>query len=249
MAESVRPDNQRPCEVAEMSVLSFTSVNYPESDGKPMGETDLHREEMTRLIQLLKRFYAGRSVYVSGDLLVFYEQGNPKKFIVPDVFVVKGIQPYERRFYKLWVEHKPPDVILEVTSRKTKKTDTTKKPALYRRLRVPEYFLFDPTQDYLDPPLQGYRLVGEGYEPVARDAEGAMVSEQLGMRLRPEGRYLMLHRLDTGERLLTAEEALQLEAEARQAEVEARQAEAEARRAAEAEVARLREELRRRSAP
>ncbi len=72
------------------------------------------------------------------------------------------------------------------------------------------------------------------------------MSEQLGLRLQPEGEQLMLYRLDTGERLLTADEAWQIEAEARQAAERDRQAEAEARRAAEAEVARLREELDRR---
>jgi Uma2 family endonuclease len=207
------------------SIIQVKSVNYPESDGRPMGETDEHRKEMIRQMELLERHFAGQRVYVSGDLLVYYEQGNPKKFVVPDVFVVRDLEPRNRRTYKLWVEGKPPDVILEVTSRKTKKKDTLAKPALYGQLRVPEYFLFDPTQDYLDPPLQGHRLAGSQYEPIAPDAEGALVSASLGLRLRAAGGQLMFHRLDTGDRLLTAEEA---------------------RRAAEAEVARLREELRRR---
>jgi Uma2 family endonuclease len=235
-------------------VIRVTTVNYPESDGKPMGETDEHIEETMRLRQILKQFFAGQRVYVSGNLLVFYEQGNPKKFIVPDVFAVKGIDPGRRRIYKVWFEGKPPDAIIEVTSRKTKKKDTATKPALYEQLRVPEYFLFDLTRDYLEPPLQGHRLVGGRYERIAADAQGALVSEQLGLRLCPEERQLTLYRLDTGERLLTAEESLEIETEARRAEAEARQAEAEARRAAEearqaaeAEVARLREELRRRS--
>jgi hypothetical protein len=151
--------------------------------------------------------------------------------VSPDVFVVKGIGPHRRRTYQLWVEGKVPDVIFEVTSRNTKKADTTKKPLLYRRLRVPEYFLFDPTQDYLDPRLQGYRAVGDRYERIVPDASGALGSEQLGMRLQPEGEHLVLYRLDTGERLLTYKEACQ--------------AAEDARRAAEAEVARLREQLRR----
>ena len=208
------------------SVIQVTSVNYPESDGRPMGETDEHRKEMIRQMELLERYFAGQRVYVSGDLLVYYEQGNPKKFVVPDVFVVQGIEPKNRRVYKLWVERQPPNVIFEVTSRKTKKKDTVTKPALYAQLRVPEYFLFDPTQDYLDPPLQGHRLVGDQYEPIARDDQQTLVCEQLGLRLRAERGQLMFYRLDTSERLLTADEA---------------------RLAAEAEVARLREELRRRS--
>ena len=196
------------------SSIRFTTANYPESDGKPMGESDEHREEMVRLMQLLGRFYAGRPVYVSGNLLVFYEQGDPKKFIVPDVFVVKGIDPGNRRIYKIWFERKPPDAIIEITSRKTKKKDTVTKPALYGQLGVPEYFLFDLTRDYLEPPLQGHRLIGGRYEPIAADAQGGLVSEQLGLRLHADDRHLMLYRLDTGQRLLTAEEELQIEAEA-----------------------------------
>jgi len=249
------------------SIIRFTSVNYPESDGKPMGETDEHCKEMFRQRELLDHYFKGQDVYVSGNLLVYYEQGNPKKFIVPDVFVVKGIKPGNRRIYKLWVERRPPDAIIEVTSKNTKKIDTVTKPALYHQLGVPEYFLLDPTQDYLDPPLQGYRMASGQYEPVLPDSQGDLVSEQLGLRLHAEGGQMMFYRLDTGERLLTAEEARQVEAAARQAaegalraeaqarqaaegalraEAQAHQAEAEARQAAEAEVARLREELRRR---
>jgi len=215
------------------SVLKFTTVNYPESDGKPMGETDEHIDEIIRLRELLRRYYAGQKVYVSGNLLVFYEQGNPKKFFVPDVFVVKGMDPGKRRIYKIWQEKKAPDAIIEVTSRKTKKKDTVTKPALYRQLGVLEYFLFDLTRDYLDPPLQGYRMIGGQYERIAADSEGALLSEQLGLRLCAEDGHLMVYRLDTGQRLLTADEQLEMEAEAR--------------RAAEAEVARLRRQLRRRN--
>ena len=220
------------------SSIQVTSVNYPESDGKPMAETDVHRKEMVRQILLLEQFFAGQRVYVSGNLLLYYEQGNPKKSVAPDVFLVKDLTPGDRRVYKLWVERKTPNVIIEVTSRKTKKKDTVTKPAVYARLGVREYFLFDPTRDYLEPPLQGYRLVADQYKQLAADAQGCLVSEELGLRLEAEQRYLMFYRLDTGERLLTAEEAC------REAE--------ESCRAAEREVARLREELRqlrRRAAP
>ena len=49
--------------------LPIQSVYYPESDGKPMGETDWHRNAIVRLIELLQSHFAGRKVYVSGDLL------------------------------------------------------------------------------------------------------------------------------------------------------------------------------------
>ena len=75
------------------SVIHVSQVDYPESDGKPMGETDDHRREMVRHIELLEDFYQGQKVYVSGDLLVYYVRGNPRKYVVPDAFVVKGIAP------------------------------------------------------------------------------------------------------------------------------------------------------------
>ncbi len=239
------------------SVIQVSQVYYPESDGKPMGETDDHRKEMIRHIEMLEDYYRGQKVYVSGNLLVYYVQGDPRTFVVPDAFVAKGIPRGNRRTYKVWVEGKTPDVIIETTSRKTRRTDTRDKPQLYARLGVKEYFLFDPHGEYLDPPLQGYRLAGDGYERIVPDADGALDSQELELRLRIAGKHLDFVRWDTGERLLTRTSQVQREAEARQREAEARQREAQARQreaeradreaaarqAAEAEMARLRDEL------
>jgi len=273
------------------SIIDVSIVHYPESDGKPMGETDLHRNAMVCHIETLRYCFRGQRAYVSGDLLVYFEQGNPKKFVVPDTFVVFGIEPYPRRVYKIWVEGKAPDVVIETTSKKTRRKDTLEKPAIFAQIGIKEYFLYDPTQEYLDPPLQGYRLVNGKYEPIVPDQDGFLVSEVLGLRLKIEGDHLAFYRLDTGERLLSdaeraeqeaelaarqsaraeraEQEAARAEQEAERAKQEAKRAEQEAerarqvaeqarqeteradleaaaRRAAEAEVERLRAELRRR---
>ncbi|MDB5308044.1 MAG: hypothetical protein JWO38_2246 [Gemmataceae bacterium] len=53
-------------------------VEYPSSDGKPMAETDLHRKLMNEVIEVLSGHFAGDpDVYVSGNLLAYYEKGNP----------------------------------------------------------------------------------------------------------------------------------------------------------------------------
>ena len=58
--------------------------------------------------------------------------------------------------------------VLEVTSDTTQKKDLGDKKAIYQRLGVDEYFLFDPLGDYLKPRLQGYRLgTGGRYRAVA----------------------------------------------------------------------------------
>ena len=72
-------------------------VDYPTSDGKPMAETDVHRDLMIDLIQTLEdRFAADPEVYVSGNILMFYEEGNRRRHVSPDVFVVRGIPKLPR---------------------------------------------------------------------------------------------------------------------------------------------------------
>src|SRR6516165_4488700 len=93
-------------------------VDYPTSDGKPMAETALHWQVMVDAIQSLHdHFAADPLVYVGGNLLLFYEQGNRRKHVAPDVFMVRGIPKFPLRdYYLVWEEGKPPDVIIEITS-------------------------------------------------------------------------------------------------------------------------------------
>ena len=231
-------------------------IEYPESDGQPMAETDLHRDEMFELIGLLRHRYAGAGdVYVSGNLFVYYEAGNPRAAVAPDVFVVFGVPGHRRRIYKLWEEVVPPSVVIEVTSRKTRREDLRTKMSLYARLGVAEYFLYDPESDYLRPALRGHGLAGEGYVALAPDATGAVRSARLGLDLRLVGGRLELFEVDTGERVARPSEYAEALNRARgttgaerqrASEAEAR-AEAQRQRAelAESELARLRQELER----
>jgi Uma2 family endonuclease len=209
---------------------------YPTTDGKPMAETDWHRDLMNALIHTLKLWYASRRVYVSGNLLLFYEEGNPRRHVSPDVFVVKGIASHDRPNYLLWQERKGPSVVIELTSSSTRREDQQSKYQLYQDvLRVKEYFLFDPLGDYLTPPLQGHRLRQGSYHPI-RVVKGRLPSQVLQLHLEGNGRELRLYDPATGGWLPTPlERAVQAEAARQQAEV--------ARRQAEAETERLRREL------
>jgi Uma2 family endonuclease len=187
---------------------------YPTRDGRPMGETDLHRRLMFDLINRLERYYAGQQVYVSGNLLMFYEPGNKRRHVSPDVLVTKGLQPGLRLNYILWQERLPPNIVIEVTSKTTRKEDLEKKFAIYRDIiRVSEYFLFDPYGEYLDPPLRGHRLKRGQYVPIAPSRGGRLHSEQLGIDLVPEYQSLALVDRKTGERLMTADEVAEDQAD------------------------------------
>ena len=224
------------------SVEVADRVEYPESDGKPMGETDLHRDWMIRILDILRQRYRGQQVYVASDLLVYYEEGAPNKFVVPDVFFVKACPPGRRRTFKTWEEGCVPDVVFEVTSRSTRRDDEVFKLQVYARLGVKEYFLYDPTSDYLEPPLQGYRLRQGAYMRIVPDGVNALRSELLGIRIRLEQGELLMIDEATGQTLLNEAET---ERAARKAERVARETERVAREAAETRIADLEAELKR----
>lgn len=165
---------------------------YPESDGKPMAETDIHRRLLTTLVFTLETHFQNEpDVYTSGNLLVYYVEGNPAKCFAPDVFVVRGVPKGERRIYKLWEEGVAPQIIIELTSRKTWKEDLQTKWRLYEELGVQEYFIFDPEYDYLDDPLVGYRLENGKYVEL-EIKDGRAKSEVLGLELVNTGETLRL---------------------------------------------------------
>jgi Uma2 family endonuclease len=220
--------------------------DYPTSDGKPMAETDFHRNLMNELIETLKRWYTDDpDVYVSGNLLLFYEEGNRRRHVSPDVFVVFGVANRLRPNFLLWEEGHGPTIIIELTSKTTTTEDTETKMELYREtLQVPEYFLFDPLEDYLEPSFQGYRLSNGEYVPITM-SNGRLESQQLGLFLERDGQHLRIVDPDTGERLPTTQEELAARDEARRTAERKRRQETQARQEAErkqAEETRKREE-------
>lgn len=169
-----------------------TTTIYPESDGKPMAETDIHAQCLIDLRTALDyHFREQPDVYVSGNLMVYYVEGNPAKCFAPDVFVVRGVPKGQRGIYKLWAEGVVPQIVIELTSRKTWREDLQTKWRLYEELGVMEYFIFDPEYDYMDEPLVGYRLENGKYVDMAIKDQ-RLRSEVLGLELVDTGETLRL---------------------------------------------------------
>ena len=222
--------------------MAVSKNGYPTADGKPMAETDWHRKLMTDLIEILKTYYAGQRVYVSGNLLVYYEPGNRRRRVSPDVFVVRGVENYPRPNYLLWEEGKGPEVIIELTSSKTAHEDRTTKRTLYQdTLRLPEKYLFPLRKDYLDPPLQGFRLHKGVYHPI-RPIHGRLPSQVLGLHLERDGEILRLWNPLTQSWLPKQETLLEKALARADAERRAEQSEAENERLRR-EIAELRRRL------
>jgi Uma2 family endonuclease len=179
-----------------------------------MGETDTHRNVMFETIETLKAYFAGQPVYVTGNLLVFCRPGDKRRHISPDAMVIKGAPPGPRLNYLIWEEGRSPQVVIEITSRSTRREDLKRKFDIYRtEMAVHEYFLFDPKDEYLRPRLQGYRLI-EGQYVTIELVSNRLVSEELGLHLEADGEQLRFIDPTTGRRLPTYSE------EREQAEVE-----------------------------
>ena len=224
-------------------------IHYPSSDGEPMAENDAQRNAIMYGISALTRHFKDRrDVYVSGDLLIYYEEGNPRVSIAPDVFVVFDVEKRERPNYKLWEEGRAPAFVLEVASPSTWRDDVGPKRSVYASLGVREYWQYDPAGEHLPARLQGERLTPSGYarQPVATGLDGTLTlrSETLGLELRATpGREMRFRDLLTGRELRSHDE----EAEGRLEEAAARRIAERRAAAAEMRVAELEALLRKRS--
>jgi Uma2 family endonuclease len=230
-------------------------VDYPDSDGEPMAESDIQRDYLTYAVESLKAHFAAREdVYVSGNLLIYYEEGNPRATVAPDCFVVFGVPNHRRRTYKLWLEGQvAPAFALEITSLSTRGEDLGAKKGLYSYLGVREYWQYDPSGEFLKPRLRGLTLVDGDYREIRRaspfGADFSLPSEVLSLELHLRAGELRFRDPATGRFLLSYDElqTAQREAEAARQEAElARGAADAARLAAEQqarEEARKREQL------
>ena len=193
-------------------------IYYPESDGKPMGETEYHIKTIIALYQALDIFFKNRpDVRIFSDIMFYYESGEPRKVLSPDVMVVRGVGRHLRRTFKLW-EEKVPDVIFEISSRGTWKEDLQKKYQLYEGFGVKEYYVFDPEYDYLkDEPLIAYHLLDGSFQEM-KVKRGRIFSPALGLEIVDTGETLRLSDPETKSFLPTIQE-LESEVEKLRAEV------------------------------
>lgn len=208
-----------------------TIIEYPESDGEPMGETGIHVRATMAIYSALRDYYRnqGRNdVYIAADMFLYYEEGNPRAQKAPDVMVIFGVDgSYERRSFKTWEEGATPTVIFEITSKSTWTEDLFNKSELYKRLGIKEYFIFDPLGEFLIEPFQGMRLIGNSYVALKMDADDALWSEELGLKLRrdddtlrvidPEDNTVMPVFDELAQAVVVAEQRAEQEAAARAA--------------------------------
>ncbi|BAY88639.1 MULTISPECIES: Uma2 family endonuclease [unclassified Tolypothrix] len=202
------------------------NVIFPPGDlysDEPPLETELHLEQIMLLLKCLKWLWRDRNdFYAAGNLTIYYSynQRKDEKFRGPDFFVVLDTERKTRKSWVVWEEDgKYPNLILEILSESTAKTDRGLKKKLYQdTFRTPDYFWFDPyTLEFA-----GFHLVDGKYQPLEPNNQGHLWSQQLELYL---GIYQGLVRFFTpeGDLVPTPEEIA--ESERQQKEIAQQKAE------------------------
>ncbi|MEH2359651.1 Uma2 family endonuclease [Nostoc sp.] len=180
------------------------------SDEPPL-ETDLHRLQMTLLIQCLEWLWQNcNDFYASGNLTIYYSprQRKSENFRGPDFFVVLGTERKHRKSWVVWEEDgKYPNLIIEILSHSTDNTDKGLKKQIYQDIfRTPDYFWFDP--ETLE--FSGFHLLDGEYQPLEPNPQGWLWSQQLGLYLGVYQENLRFYTPE-GELVPTPEEVAQQE--------------------------------------
>ena len=245
-------------------------IEYPE--GRWTAPSVWHGDAVAQAATALVYHFRERTaVLVAMELRVYYERGNNKVWLWPDVQVVFGVSREDRPSYLIWEEGKAPDFVLEVASPPTADGDAEHKAREYAKIGVREYWRLDPQGTLMGASLEGYEATGEKYDqvqPVASRARGRRFrSKVLGLdlwsRRQADGPTVLVFRDPrTGEEFdgtlegsdrrrwtwerdsrVARQEAIAAEREATALEQKARAAEQKAR-AAEERVRELEEQLR-----
>lgn len=209
----------------------YEGVYYPEEREDDMGETSIHINLLADLLKILKNFFKNRQdVFLSGNMNLYYEQGNPYKWFAPDLLIAFGVSNVNRSSYLLFREKVFPQVVFEIASEKTWRNDVDEKLRLYEKLGAEEYYILDPEFAYLPSPLLAYRRNDETLQELEIENK-RIFSPRLGLELVYEVNTFRLFNPKTGEFLLTLEEsekkrlADELEIERLKAEIERLKAE------------------------
>ena len=219
----------------ETQPVATQTIEYPDSDGKPMADnTKQFRWIVTIEGGLDAQYRDDPNVFVAGDLLWYPVEGRPAIRAAPDVMVVFGRPKGDRGSYQQWREgNLAPQVVFEVLSPGNTLPEMLEKLRFYERYGVEEFYIYDPDRGA----LSGW-VGGTGELSAIETVEG-WVSPRLGVRFTLVNGELALFHPD-GRAFASYVELEQLRAQAQQAAEQAQQAAEQAHQRAERLAAQLR---------
>ena len=177
---TTKPAKYRMLPYRRLGEIDYAALDFdPDVAEVPEDHMEQNRE-INEVVGLLVAHFADfhrrPDVFIDNDTNVCYDPRNLNVRVAPDVYLAFGVDAEAirpRKLYLPWEVGKPPDWALEVASETTRRVDVQRKPAIYQRIGVPEYWRFDPTGGrYYGEPLYGLRLSPGGeYRPIQLTTE------------------------------------------------------------------------------
>ncbi len=219
----------------------------------------LHEDTVDDLKSIFRYHFRNRKdIKIYSDLKIIWDAGG-KENPAPDVSIFQNVRNPEkhRRVFSVAEEGVSPFFILEVVSPRYRQEDVLRKPSIYRRAGVEEYIIVDSGQKRNDSSevswtVQGYRLKGKKYDPIAPDRQRRIYSRTADLWIGPSesGDRIIIYDGQTGKEIppdheMARQEKMRAEQEKIRADQEKMRAEREKIRAdsAEQELRALREKL------
>ena len=145
---------------AEIATLDWPAEDLFDSEeqDEPLAGQD-HSLTIQTLVYPLYTL-RGPDCFVASELRVHRDPHHLRDYREPEVLVALGVADRVRPRYDLWVEHKAPDLVVEVLSPSSLENgDLTEKRNWYRQEGVREYVVLDPSGTFApEPRLQAWRL-------------------------------------------------------------------------------------------
>ena len=152
--------------------IDWSSLDF---DPDELKERDMLQDTVLQEIGHVLASYLGGeqrpvSSLFSNGTNICYDPRNLNVRVQPDYYIAFGVDEdsiRRRRLYLPWEVGKPPDFALELASDTTYRNDLRRKPGIYARIGITEYWRFDPTGGELyGEPLYGGTLVDGEYQPI-----------------------------------------------------------------------------------
>ena len=175
---------QRLTREQQLAIVEALPSEFPASEASPP-EGDTHLDAFTEPRDALRRWYRGRgrSIYIAGDLPIYYPG---ERMFSPDLIAVDGADQRQRDSWIVDAEGgKGLDVAIEIVVRGDRKKDLEKNVERYARLGIPEYYLFDRRR----VTLAAWELTGSRYQRRVAQS-GRFHSAVLGLELWLDGERL-----------------------------------------------------------
>ncbi len=162
-------------------------LHYPSDDDEPMADTESQYYAITDAVFALKLHLQrlDRAATVRGNCALYYDPGRLTAYVAPDVLLAYDVDLPGTEGYAPWVYGKVPDLVMEMAAPTTHNLDSGPKKSRYADLGIAEYWQYDPHHEYLEHDLMGWHLRDGRYEsiPLTYDTQrGALigVSQVLG---------------------------------------------------------------------